>query len=73
MQTVTLAVVRGVARWRAALAAMKQNADVPFVWNNANCLLALVSGLDFLGTTCPELGEWCIYLARWGCVGELGA
>ena len=58
MQTVTLALVQAVGRWRAALAALKRPSDVPFVWNNGNVLLAAVAGLDFLGTRCRELGEW---------------
>jgi hypothetical protein len=69
MQSITLALVEAVGRWRAAIlgnhAAMESNdpppfagARLPFMWNGQNILLTVCSGLDFLGHSYPEIGEW---------------
>ena len=62
MQTITIKLVESVVRWRAALAAtgrsLGANAATPFRWENRNVLLSVITGLDFLGETFPELVHW---------------
>lgn len=58
LQTLTIALVNAVLRWRNALENIGRPSQVPFIWENRNVLLSLISGLDFLAERHSEFREW---------------